>query len=222
MAKCDYSSFRAIECGVVVMPSVDLSPSLSLRKRAISASAWNLDALVTSQAIRLGGNPAMVRLLMPGIMAAATTVSMVLHMLSDLGLRQNIIQSPNGDDPVFLNTVWTVQIVRGVILVTSQLADLLVLLALGYFTRSTWSLVAANLVATMVSNLPGHFWSEGQSNRLEWDRSAHKELVVFEERCGTYPRIDLIKQRSGVYDKNVVPKLIAMRVQHVFGGQSNG
>ncbi len=163
----------------------------------------------------------MARLLMLGIMAAAT-VSMVLHILSDVGLRQNIIQSPNDDDAVFLNTVWTVQIVRGVILFTSKLADLLVLLALGYFTRSTWSLVASGLVATMVSTLPGHFWFEGPSNRLKRDRSALKELVVFEERCATYPWIDLIKQRSGVYDQNVEPKLIAMRVQHVLGGQSNG
>ena len=72
MAKCDYSTFRAIESGVVVMPSVDLSPSLSLRRRAISAGAWNLGALVTFQAIRLGGNLVMARLLMPemfGIMA---------------------------------------------------------------------------------------------------------------------------------------------------------
>ena len=78
------------------MPSFDISPSLSLRKRAISAGAWNLAALVTSQAIRLGGNLVMARLLMPdmfGIMIIATTVSVVLHLLSDVGLRQNIIQS---------------------------------------------------------------------------------------------------------------------------------
>ena len=101
------------------MPSIDLSPSLSLRKRAIFAGAWNLGALVTSQAIRLGGNLIMARLLMPemfGIMIIATTVSVVMHLLSDVGLRQNIIQSPRGDDPEFLNTVWTVQIVRGFVL----------------------------------------------------------------------------------------------------------
>ena len=124
MPNCDYSTFRAIESGIDVMPLVDLSPSLSLRRRAISAGAWNLGALVTSQAIRLGGNLIMARLLMPemfGIMMIATTVSVVLHLLSDVGLRQNIIQSPRGDDPVFLNTVWTVQIVRGFILFASTL-----------------------------------------------------------------------------------------------------
>lgn len=232
------------------MSLVDLSPTLSLRKRAISAGAWNLGALVTSQAIRLGGNLVMARLLMPemfGIMMIAITVSLVLHLLSDVGLRQNIIQSPRGDDPVFLNTIWTVQIVRGFILFAltlllaalawfaqthnlwavnstygapelplvlavtsfsaiitgfqstkidlavrafqqkkvvlaefaSQLTGLLVMLGIGYFTRSIWSLVAAGLVSTMVSTLVGHFWFEGPPNRLQWERSALKELVGF-------------------------------------------
>ncbi len=232
------------------MSLVDLSPTPSLRKRAISAGAWNLVALVTSQAIRLGGNLIMTRLLMPemfGLMMIATTVSVVLHLLSDVGLRQNIIQSPRGDDPAFLNTVWTVQIVRGFILFAftlliagiawltqtfnlwpadstyaapelplvlaltgisaifyglqstkidlavrafqqkkvvltdffSQIVGLLVMLVIGYFTRSVWSLVAAGLVAAMVSTLLGHFWFEGPSNRLQWERDALKELVVF-------------------------------------------
>ena len=232
------------------MSLVDLSPTLSLRKRAISAGAWNLGALVTSQAFRLGGNLIMARLLMPemfGIMMIAITVSLVLHMLSDVGLRQNIIQSPRGDDPVFLNTIWTVQIVRGFILFAStlllaalawyaqtinlwspnstyaapelplvlavtgfsaiivgfqstkidlavrafqqkkvvltefasQLVGLVVMLAIGYFTRSIWSLVIAGLVQSMVSTLLGHFWFEGPSNRLQWERSALDELVGF-------------------------------------------
>ncbi|MHC8294716.1 oligosaccharide flippase family protein [Pseudomonas sp. LB3P58] len=232
------------------MSLVDLSPTLGLRKRAISAGAWNLGALVTSQAFRLGGNLIMARLLMPemfGIMMIAITVSLVLHMLSDVGLRQNIIQSPRGDDPAFLNTIWTVQIVRGFILFAStlllaalawyaqtlnlwspnstyaapelplvlavtgfsaiivgfqstkvdlavrafqqkkvvltdfasQIVGLLVMLAIGYFTRSIWSLVIAGLVQSMVNTLLGHFWFEGPSNRLQWERSALDELVGF-------------------------------------------
>ncbi|MGE8177015.1 oligosaccharide flippase family protein [Pseudomonas fluorescens] len=232
------------------MPPIDLSQSVSLRRRAISAGAWNLGALVASQAIRLGGNLVMARLLMPeifGVMIIATTVSVVLHLLSDVGLRQNIIQSPRGDDPVFLNTAWTVQILRGVVLFAStlliagftwfaqvinlwsanstyaapelplvlaftgftaiifgfqstkldlavrdfqqkkvvlldfasQLAGLLVMLGIGYFTRSVWSLVIAGLVSAMVGTVIGHLWFQGPPNRLQWDRSALEELVVF-------------------------------------------
>ena len=101
------------------MPSVDLSPPTSLRKRALGAGAWNMVSLVGTQALRLGGNLIMARLLVPdmfGIMAISTTLSVVLHLLSDVGLRQNIIQSPRGDDPLFLNTAWTVQLLRGILL----------------------------------------------------------------------------------------------------------
>ncbi|WP_415768519.1 acyltransferase [Pseudomonas sp. LB3P38] len=47
-------------------------------------------------------------------------------------------------------------------------------------------------------------------------------LAKVEERSATYPWIDLIRQRSGVYDSALEPKLIAMRAQHFFGEQPNG
>lgn len=71
------------------------------------------------QVIRLGGNLVMARLLAPemfGAMSIAVTVGMILFMFSDLGLAQNIVQSPRGNDPVFLDTAWVVQIVQGVAL----------------------------------------------------------------------------------------------------------
>lgn len=101
------------------MPSIDVSATASLRKRALRAGSWNLVAQVASQVMRLGGNLVMARLLLPemfGVMVIATTVSVLLHLLSDVGLRQNIIQSHRGDDPHFLNTAWTVQIIRGFVL----------------------------------------------------------------------------------------------------------
>lgn len=101
------------------MPSIDVSAAASLRKRALRAGSWNLVSQVASQVMRLGGNLIMARLLLPemfGVMVIATTVSILLHLLSDVGLRQNIIQSHRGDDPDFLNTAWTVQIIRGFLL----------------------------------------------------------------------------------------------------------
>ena len=69
--------------------------------------------------IRFGSNLVMTRLLVPqmfGVMAIATVIMVGLAMFSDLGLRQSIVQSRRGSDPVFLNTAWSVQIVRGLIL----------------------------------------------------------------------------------------------------------
>ena len=232
------------------MGSAGISQSQNLRGRAISAGTWSLVALVASQVIRLGGNLVMARLLMPemfGIMVIATAVAVVLGLLSDIGLRQNIIQSKRGDDSVFLNTAWTVQILRGLVLcflslclagliwatqvagmwpvdstynapllplvlavtsvnaiisgfgstkvavafrtfqqkklvaieIAAQFIGLLLMFAIGYFTRSIWALVAAGLVSAVVSTALSHLWLRGVNNRLQWDVSALNELIRF-------------------------------------------
>jgi len=66
----------------------------------------------------------MTRLLIPemfGVMAIVITMAMILSMFSDLGLPQNIVQSPRGEDPEFLDTAWVVQIVRGFVLCACML-----------------------------------------------------------------------------------------------------
>jgi len=91
----------------------------TLKQRVLSAGIWTLVGFVAGQVIRLGGSLVMTRLLIPdmfGIMAIATMVPVILTLLSDVGLHQNIVQSRRGNDPVFLDTVWSVQIVRGFVL----------------------------------------------------------------------------------------------------------
>lgn len=92
---------------------------ISLKRRVIRGGAWSIAGHFISQGIRLGGNLITTRLLMPelfGIMAIANVLLIGIEMLSDLGVRQNIVQSSRGDDPEFLNTAWTIQIVRGLLL----------------------------------------------------------------------------------------------------------
>jgi O-antigen/teichoic acid export membrane protein len=55
-------------------------------------------------------------------MALVALVIQGLQMFSDLGIRQCVIQHPRGDEPVFLNTAWTVQVLRGAILFLGSLA----------------------------------------------------------------------------------------------------
>ena len=91
-------------------------PSASLRTRAISAGIWMLAGYGLSLCLRLGSNLLMTRLLAPemfGVMAIAAMVTAILMMLSDLGIGQSIVRSPHGGEPVFLDTAWTVQILRG-------------------------------------------------------------------------------------------------------------
>ena len=88
----------------------------ALRGRVLRAGGWNMAGYGFGQAIRLGGNLVMTRLLVPemfGVMAIATMVTVILSLLSDVGLRTHIVQSRRGDDPVFLDTAWVVQIIRG-------------------------------------------------------------------------------------------------------------
>jgi O-antigen/teichoic acid export membrane protein len=89
---------------------------LSLRQRVLNAGMWSLGGFALSLVMRFGSNLLMTRLLAPemfGVMAIASTVLIGLAMFSDVGLRQNIVQSKRGEEPDFLNTAWVIQIVRG-------------------------------------------------------------------------------------------------------------
>jgi len=73
----------------------------------------------TTQALRLASNLILTRLLFPeafGMMAIITVFLIGLTLLSDPGLNQAIMRSKRGDDPDFLDTAWTIQVVRGGVL----------------------------------------------------------------------------------------------------------
>lgn len=91
----------------------------SLGKRAVRSSIWTFAGYGGSMVLRLGSNLVLTRLLMPeifGIMALVTVYLIALELFSDLGINASVIHSERGDDPDFLNTAWTVQVIRGGIL----------------------------------------------------------------------------------------------------------
>jgi len=99
----------------------------SLKMKAIRGSLWTLLGYGASQALRLASNLVLTRLLFPaafGQMAIVNVFVQGLQMFSDIGIGSSIVRHKRGEDPVFLNTVWTIQIIRGVILwaVTCALA----------------------------------------------------------------------------------------------------
>lgn len=90
--------------------------SRTFRSRAFRAGSWLIVAQFTTQVLRFAGSLIMTRLLAPdvfGIMAIASTVQITIGFFCDVGLSQVVVQSARGADPVFLNTVWTFQILRG-------------------------------------------------------------------------------------------------------------
>lgn len=91
----------------------------SIKKLAIRGAVWTMIGYGSSQVIRFGSNLILTRLLAPelfGLMSIVNIFIVGLHLFSDIGLQTNIVQSKRGDDPVFLNTAWSVQVVRGFVL----------------------------------------------------------------------------------------------------------
>jgi O-antigen/teichoic acid export membrane protein len=221
-----------------------------LRQRVIAASIWSLGGFGISQVIRFGGNLLMTRLLAPemfGIMAVATVVMATLAVLSDLGLKQSVIQSRRGGDATFLNTVWTIQILRGMQLalaalgiaglvamvqhfgliaansvyadrrlpyvitavsvtaiisgftstsifeasrrlqiqrvvlieISAQVVTLTSMLAWAAVDCSIWALVAGWGASTIATTGLSHAILPGRRNRLEWDKSAVRDVIHF-------------------------------------------
>jgi len=88
----------------------------TLKQRATRSGSWVIFGHLTSQVLRLGSNLILTRLLVPelfGVIAIVTVIMAGLSMFSDVGLLQNIVQSKRGEEPDYLNTAWTIQIIRG-------------------------------------------------------------------------------------------------------------
>ena len=91
----------------------------SLRTRAVHSGAWIGAGFAVQKVLQLGSNLILTRLLFPeafGLMALAIVFLAGLQLFSDVGLKPAVIRDPRGDDPVFLNTAWTIQVIRGLFL----------------------------------------------------------------------------------------------------------
>ena len=95
-----------------------------LKVRALRSMALVTLSIGGAQFLRLLSNLVLTRLLFPeafGLMAIVAVVTTGAGMLSDVGLKQSVVRCPRGDDPDFLNTVWTLQIIRGCVLFVALL-----------------------------------------------------------------------------------------------------
>ena len=91
----------------------------SLKKLAIRGAIWTILNYGTAQVIRFGSNLILTRLLVPeyfGLITVVHTLRIGLELFSDLGIAQSIVNSKRGDEPAFLNTAWTLQAIRGLLI----------------------------------------------------------------------------------------------------------
>ena len=95
----------------------------SLGHRASRAAIWTFVGFGAAQVIRIGSNLTLTRLLFPeafGLMAIAGALLQGLMLFSDIGIGPSIIQNTKGYDRRFLDTAFTIQCARGVLLMLAS------------------------------------------------------------------------------------------------------
>lgn len=181
----------------------------SLKVRAIRAGSWVLISHVFMQAFRLGGNLVLTRLLSPdvfGTMAIATVFQVVISLLAETGLFQSVIQSPNAEDRKFLDTAWTVQILRGCWIWFACVA-----LAGALYVADKWEWLPSNSVYA-TANLPQVIVALSLSSVINGFRST-KAIVVY--RNLNVSRVILIEIVSSVIGL-AVALLLAWRTRSIW------
>lgn len=96
-----------------------VTSSQSVKAKSLRGAMFVVLSFSGGNILRLASNLVLTRLLFPeafGLMALVQVFITGLTMFSDAGIRTAIIRNARGDDPDFLNTAWTVQIIRGVLL----------------------------------------------------------------------------------------------------------
>lgn len=90
-----------------------------LQRKVYTGSFWIAIGFGSQKALQLASNLILTRLLFPeafGLMTLVNVFIIAVTMFSDMGIRPAIIQGQNTNNPNFLNTAWTLQIIRGLVL----------------------------------------------------------------------------------------------------------
>lgn len=80
----------------------------------IKSSFWVALGMFGSQGIRLASNLVLTRLLLPeyfGIMAIVSSVLAFFTLMTDIGLLPSVINSKRDNEPEFMQTIWSFQVV---------------------------------------------------------------------------------------------------------------
>ena len=155
--------------------------------RTFQASVWTTSIFALTQILRVGANLIITRLLAPemfGVMSIVQVVNVILSLLCDVGLQPLVVQSRRGDEPTFLDTIWSIQIIRGICIWLVGLLIALVLLVCGRSgllpAASAWSTpeLPAVMAVALFSAVVGGF----QSSRLltAYRNMALKKVVLIE------------------------------------------
>lgn len=90
----------------------------TLKQLTLKASVWTVSQFFIVNLNRLAANIIITRILAPelfGLMQLVFIFTLGMNFISDLGVHTNIIQNKRGDEPIFLRTAWTFQVIKGIV-----------------------------------------------------------------------------------------------------------
>lgn len=91
----------------------------NLGARVRRGTLWSFVQFGGAQALRFASNLILTRLLFPeafGLMALIQVILTGLELFSDTGTNTSIVQHNRGDEQSFLDSAWTIQVIRGALL----------------------------------------------------------------------------------------------------------
>ncbi len=125
-----------------------------LSARILRSGGWTVFGSLASQALRFGSNLLLTRLLFPeafGLMAIAQAILTAARLFSDVGLMQGAVRSARGHEQRYLDTVWTLDILKGSLIVLAM-AALGAPVAAAYHQPALVALLPAMGVAALLSS----------------------------------------------------------------------
>jgi O-antigen/teichoic acid export membrane protein len=171
----------------------DLPPARTpLKERFLRAGSWTVFAYGCTLVLRMASSLIMTRLLAPeafGLIAIVATIGAVASLLSDIGIRQAVVHSKHGDEALMLDTAWTMQIVRGVLI---WVVCCLIALALYVAQRAGWlvgdSVYAAPLLPPILAlgTLATVITGFESTKRFTADRRIEQKRVVLIELASMF------------------------------------
>jgi O-antigen/teichoic acid export membrane protein len=170
--------------------------NIPFKRRIYLAGAWSFVGFALNYALRLGSSLLMTRLLVPemfGIMSIASMVMFGLALFSDIGLKPSVTQSRRGADPIFLNTVWTIQILRGMLLWSfGILASYIIYLVARYGHLEKSSVYGNPLLPLVIASVSVTGMIQGFESTKLLEAARHLSLAII-------TKIELCTQLAGLF-----------------------
>jgi O-antigen/teichoic acid export membrane protein len=105
-----------VESGLAEQELLRAGEHSALERKAKSGAAYIVLFTIIATVLRFVNSVVFSHMFVPeyfGLLALVTTIIVGLNLFSHLGLQDSVVQNPRGDEPNFINTAWTLQVLRG-------------------------------------------------------------------------------------------------------------